>query len=248
MKVKRVIKVRRVISLVIILVGVIVISYPFIADEINNKRRENLISELENAMTAIEYSLPENVIRVDLSELDIPSTEASDPVESLPDSEELVTEIIESSSEEEVSEKKEAVKISSYPVEGVLYIDKIDLTMPVINGVSEEHLNISIVSLETESKPWTSGNYAIVGHRSTHYGRMFNRLNEVVKGDKISFKDRDGLSYNYKVTSNIIVHESEIWVLENRGIDEITLVTCDPIGQKNPDMRLVVFAERLIEE
>lgn len=143
-------------------------------------------------------------------------------------------------------EERNAYIMSKWPVEGILEIEKIDLFMPIIEGTQEDNLDVSICSIKGCNKPWTSGNYAIAGHRSLRYGWNFNRLDELVVGDKVEIKSIKGVAYAYEVYEVMIVHETDVSVLEQQDYDEITLITCDPIGKKNPEYRLVVKAKKII--
>ncbi|WMJ22982.1 class D sortase [Paludicola sp. MB14-C6] len=134
-----------------------------------------------------------------------------------------------------------------YPVETVLSIPKINFQMPVIKDATKAHLNVSISSINGTAKPWEKGNYVIAGHRSLRYGRHFNRLNEVAVNDEIIVFDMKNNEYHYRVNSTEIVSKREVSVLKNTKADEITLITCDPIYEKNPQNRLVVKAIKLAD-
>src|SRR5690606_21679810 len=121
-----------------------------------------------------------------------------------------------------------------------LIIDKIDLKMPVLKGATPENLNISVSSIENGGRPWLGNNYAIAGHRSRTFGRHFNRLDELEINDEIVVVDFQNRKFVYQVTGKKIVDGNDISVLENRNLSEITLITCDPIYEKNPSTRLII--------
>lgn len=141
------------------------------------------------------------------------------------------------------AEKNKSIQ-NKWPVEATLMIPKIAFEMPVIRDATEAHLNVSVSSIAGTPKPWEHGNYAIAGHRSLSYGRHFNRLNELGTGDEIIVIDTRAIQYLYRVYKVIIVHESEVWVLDSGNKDEITLITCHPINEKYPKTRLIVKAQR----
>ncbi|NLG87587.1 MAG: class D sortase, partial [Firmicutes bacterium] len=76
-------------------------------------------------------------------------------------------------------------------MEGILVIDKIGLKIPVLKADTKENLNISVAHVAGTAGPGEVGNYVIAGHRMRTYGRHFNRLNELSKGDRIDFIDGD---------------------------------------------------------
>lgn len=120
----------------------------------------------------------------------------------------------------------------------ILKIDKIDLYMPVLKGATDGNLDISLSQMNHTAKPGQIGNFAVAGHRSYTYGRHFNRLDEMKKGDIIEVETR-GENYKYKVDETIVVEPDELWVLESNDKEkEITLVTCTPI--KVASHRLII--------
>ncbi|MGO1370904.1 MAG: class D sortase [Senegalia sp. (in: firmicutes)] len=120
----------------------------------------------------------------------------------------------------------------------ILKIDKIDLYMPVLKGATDGNLDISLSQMNHTAKPGQIGNFAVAGHRSYTYGRHFNRLDEIKKGDIIEVETR-GENYKYKVDETIVVEPDELWVLESNDKEkEITLVTCTPI--KVASHRLII--------
>ncbi|MGO1370123.1 class D sortase [Senegalia sp. (in: firmicutes)] len=120
----------------------------------------------------------------------------------------------------------------------ILEIDKIDLYMPVLKGATDGNLDISLSQMNHTAKPGQIGNFAVAGHRSYTYGRHFNRLDEIKKGDIIEVETR-GENYKYKVDETIVVEPDELWVLESNDKEkEITLVTCTPI--KVASHRLII--------
>ncbi len=100
-------------------------------------------------------------------------------------------------------------------------------------------------------RPGEKGNAVIAGH----YGRwkngaisVFNKLDTLVKGDRISIVDDKG------VVISFIVRESKVYAFDadasdvfisNDGISHLNLVTCiqDKITKKYPN-RLVVFTDK----
>ncbi len=130
-------------------------------------------------------------------------------------------------------------------MEGILVIDKIGLKIPVLKADTKENLNISVAHVAGTAGPGAVGNYVIAGHRMRTYGRHFNRLNELSKGDRIDFIDGDK-THVYQVFDVLVIKPEETWVLESAGEDRlITLITCD-YSQK-PSLRLVVRGKAVLQ-
>ena len=123
-------------------------------------------------------------------------------------------------------------------MEGILAIDKIGLKIPVLKKDTKENLNISVAHVADTAGPGEVGNYVIAGHRMRTYGRHFNRLHELGKGDRMVFIGPDN-TYLYRVFEVLVVKPEETWVLEPVGEEKlITLITCD--YSRKPSLRLVV--------
>lgn len=120
----------------------------------------------------------------------------------------------------------------------ILKIDKIELYMPVLDGATDENLDISLSKMNHTAEPGEVGNFAVAGHRSYTYGRHFNRLDELQKGDILTVEAKNK-NYKYEVEETLVVEPEELWVLEGNNKDkEITLVTCTPI--KVASHRLII--------
>lgn len=123
---------------------------------------------------------------------------------------------------------------------GVMNIDKIDFRGPIAEGADLETLNYSIGHMESTAELGTIGNSVVAGHRSHSFGKYFNRLDELEKGDEIVVETYDG-TFTYVVYEILIVEPTDLSVL--RGSSEyrvLTLITCDPVY--NPTHRLIIHA------
>src|SRR5690606_19123135 len=61
-------------------------------------------------------------------------------------------------------------------MEGVIHIEKINLRDPIVQGTSNQVLDIAIGSMFNERKPGETGNYVLAGHRSFKEGKQFRHL------------------------------------------------------------------------
>ncbi|WP_185762555.1 sortase [Bacillus methanolicus] len=89
-------------------------------------------------------------------------------------------------------------------------------------------------------------NFVIAGHRSYTYGKFFNRLDELQKGDYIIINVQNKV-LTYKVFNKKIVKPTEtdiIYPIKNKSM--VTLVTCHP--KYSDKQRLIVFAELEAEQ
>lgn len=203
---------KKIVSTLLIMIGIAVIFLPHILEAHYANEQKRLIEEWNQSLQIIDYGF------LDIGEVD--------------------NSCVEECSEEELSKDEDALEEeSSKTVGNILSIPKISLEMPILYGVSDRNLNISVASFEGGILPGEKGNYALAAHRGHSYGSLFNRLDELEKGDYIFVRSK-GEVYKYIVEDVFLVLPNEVWVLEDNDIKEITLITCDPIY--NPTHRLIV--------
>ncbi|PWA08269.1 class D sortase [Pueribacillus theae] len=137
-------------------------------------------------------------------------------------------------------EQEEKDTQSGSPI-GMLTIDKIDLTLPILDGADQANLRVAAGKLEgTDHLEAKTGNTAIAAHRSYTYGKQFNRLDEVEVGDEIIVHSTNNKK-TYTVFNKIVVEPTDVSVLESKaGEKMITLITCEPI--RKATHRLIVQA------
>lgn len=196
--------------------GVILLSYPKLAEWKENVAQYKLASEWEHSFQNVGVSEEE------------PSADAAGGATDY-DKADNVPKGISAAASTNPQESE---------VEGMLVIDKIGLKLPILHGATKKNMKTSLASIEHTGKAGQVGNYAVAGHRSRTYGRNFNRLDDLQPGDAIRVDTGSGI-FEYTVTDKLVVKPEEVWVLEANGRDrEITLVTCDPLV--NPTHRLII--------
>ncbi|MEW6622093.1 MAG: class D sortase [Bacillota bacterium] len=196
-------------SVFIIIIGLLVASYPLLEQAFTWYWQQKLFKEWEN----------------------IPIVEEQPEVE------------IILAEEDEEEEENTAFLSPTGPVLGILKISKINLRVPVIQGLNETNLKIGISYLEDSAKIGEKGNTVLAGHRGRSYGRLFNRLNEMEVDDQIVISTDQG-DYTYLVYKTVIVEPNDVSVLRTGREEKIlTLVTCEPI--RNPTHRLIVQAKQV---
>lgn len=127
-----------------------------------------------------------------------------------------------------------------------LEIPSIDVDTVVVEGTTLEALRAGAGHYPDTPLPGDAGNVAIAGHRTT-YGKPFNRMDELVEGDKIVLTTPLG-RHTYEVMSRPWVVQPTDWdaVVNDhpkRG-SFLTLTSCHPEGSATH--RIVVRA-KLVE-
>lgn len=142
----------------------------------------------------------------------------------------------------------------------ILYVPKLDLKVPVAEGISKPKvLDRGMVGhYGGEGSPQSGmpsdkqGNFALAGHRNTH-GEPFRYINRLEAGDKVVVETRDAY-YTYEVTSALAqTPPTNVSVIkpvpEGSGFTApgryITLTTCTP--EFTSTYRLIVWGKMVDE-
>jgi sortase A len=123
----------------------------------------------------------------------------------------------------------------------VLYIAKIGLAVPLLDGTDGLTLNHAVGRISGTARPGEAGNIGIAGHRDG----FFRGLKDIVIGDTIDLKAPQGTT-TYAVDEINIVRPNDASVLGPRPAPSLTLITCYPfyfIGRA--PQRYVVHASRI---
>lgn len=120
----------------------------------------------------------------------------------------------------------------------VIDIPKIGLDEVVVEGVGVEELKKGVGHYPDTKMPGEKGNAALAGHRTT-YGHPFNRIDELVPGDKIMVTTRVG-TFTYDVMEKKVVTPETVSVLDDTTDNRLTLTTCHPMY--SAEKRLIVVA------
>jgi len=121
---------------------------------------------------------------------------------------------------------------------GTIAIPKIGIDQAVIEGVGVEELKNAVGHYPDTKVPGQKGNAALAGHRTT-YGAPFNKLDDLVAGDEITFTTLAG-TFKYLVSEKKIVTPETVEVLDPTPDNRLTLTTCHP--KYSAEQRLIIVA------
>lgn len=214
---------RRVVSIVLILVGLSIAAYPPLSRAYSWHMQKKLLAEWEAYLA--------------------PSDEAVTGFQGLEEVFQTEPEAIGPSEPEPVPAAPPAPKPLPKPTGktlGVVEIPKIKVKLPIFYGTTQGNLIVGAGQIEGTTPIGEVGNTGISAHRSYTYGHQFNRLDELQDGDEIHITTESG-SYVYRVYKTLLVEPTDTFVLNRNNRDRVlTLVTCDPIH--NSTHRLIVHA------
>ena len=110
----------------------------------------------------------------------------------------------------------------------VLSIPRLNLTTAVVEGVTPRDLSMGPGLYPDSALPGETGNVAIAGHRNV-FGSWFRHLNRLAPDDKISITYQ-GKVYEYTVEKVFTAAENDWSVVAPTDYRALTLTTCDPPG------------------
>jgi sortase A len=130
--------------------------------------------------------------------------------------------------DEQLSANESIAVVDKKGTIGIMSIPEIQLNVALSEGVDTDVLKYAVGHFTGTPMPGSKGNFCVAGHRSYMYNQYFNRLDELVIGDKIIVTTMAG-KFTYEIYEIKVVEPEEISVLDNTRGAEITLVTCTPI-------------------
>ncbi len=120
---------------------------------------------------------------------------------------------------------------------GRLSLHTLELNLPVISELDSEKLEYA--PCRYKGSPY-SDDFIIGAH---NYVSHFSRIDELSGGDKITFTDAEGNSFEYEVTGLEYLEDTDIRLMES-GDWDLTLFTCTYDSQR----RITVRAKRIRQE
>lgn len=126
-----------------------------------------------------------------------------------------------------------------------LEIPRLDIDVIVVEGTTPAALAAGAGHYPDTALPGEEGNISIAGHRTT-YGKPFNRMDELVAGDRVTLTTPLG-RYVYEISSRPFVADPYDWSLiydyPKDGSSYLTLTSCHPEGSATH--RIVVQAREV---
>ncbi len=237
-------------GILLIVIGIAITSYPLVNQWVDAYLQERLLDDMEfldgdaqeglNELGSSFDTLNESTDEGTNSDVDIVGYDRFSNEDSSTDTENQVPSNQATTATGEVAQttaKKPAVKLQAI---GRISIPSIDVKMPVVEGTGTEALRRSAGHMKGTDMPGEIGNSVIAGHRGYSFGRLFNRLDELKKGDKIIVKTKEG-EFTYEVYETKIVEPTDLSVLNRNSKDRVlTLITCTPMFKSTH--RIIIHA------
>lgn len=124
---------------------------------------------------------------------------------------------------------------------GRIEIPRLGVAAIVKEGDDERTLARAVGLVRGSARPGELGNIVLAGHRDT----FFRPLRDIKVNDRIRMIVPPN-TYEYEVKSLLVVGPEQTGVLDSKGVEELTLVTCFPFRLVGPAPdRFIVSATRV---
>ena len=227
----------KIVIILIFLAGLSLLLYPFVANQWNNHRQKQLISNYESVIAdkeaagQIDYEAERKQAEAYNNAL-VPSI--------LPDSF-----AVADASTETDSSYENSLNIAGDGMMGIVEIPKIAIKLPIYHGTSDEVLQKAAGHLEGSSLPigGESTHAVISAHRGLPSASLFTDLDQLEIGDHFLIHVLDE-TLCYEVDQILVVEPEDTDALAvEDGEDLVTLLTCTPYGVNT--QRLLVRGHRV---
>ena len=227
----------KIVIILIFLAGLSLLLYPLVANQWNNHRQKQLISNYESVVADkeaagnIDYAAEMKKAEAYNDAL-LPSI--------LPDS----FAVAEAQTEAD-SSYENSLNIAGDGMMGIVEIPKIDIKLPIYHGTSDEVLQKAAGHLEGSSLPIGGENtHAVISaHRGLPSASLFTDLDQLEIGDHFLIHVLDE-TLGYEVEQILVVDPEDTSALAvEDGEDLMTLLTCTPYGVNT--QRLMVRGHRV---
>lgn len=230
-------KASTVLFILIFLVGLSLLLYPFIANEWNSYRQKQLIRGYENQVSELE---DQEVVDYDAERSKAQAYNLALLPSILPDSF-----AIADAADEPDREYMDCLNIAGDGMMGIIEIPKIDIRIPIYHTTEDEVLQKAAGHLEGSSLPTGGeGNHSVISaHRGLPSASLFTDLDKMAEGDHFLLHVLDE-TLCYEVDQIMVVEPEETDSLAaESGKDLVTLLTCTPYGVNSH--RLLVRGHRV---
>ena len=140
---------------------------------------------------------------------------------------------------EENIEIDEAVENQYKINEWRIFISKINLDAPILEGTTKEILRRGVGHFTSTSK-W-DGNVVLAAHNRGYKYNFFQEIKRLEIGDIIEYQTEQG-KRTYEVCGKEKIKETDLSILENTKENKLTLITC---VENMPEYRLCIQAKEL---
>ena len=227
---------QKIISILVILAGFFLLSYPFVSNYLFEKSAGSSVESYQKKANGMDQEIKQKAIaearqyNIDLTKSEVHLT---DPFK-------------DKKSNGETLFYNKILNLDGSGIMGYIKIPRISVSLPIYHGTSTEVLEHGIGHLAASSFPvgGKSTHAVLTGHTGLNSAKLFTDLTEMKKGDLFFIHVLDQ-KLAYKVDQIEVVKPEDTRKLQIiDGEDHVTLLTCTPYGVN--DHRLLVRGVRTV--
>jgi len=209
-------KILKIILFSTLIIGVTILSYPFISQYINSKAQSKIVNDYKKNIEKIDKEDYTSIFKIaeeyneKLTKLDYPFVEYN-----------------------KLKNYKKTLNINNDGMIGYIKINKLKIELPIYHGTSPSVLNTAVGHLKGSSLPVGGLNThsVLAAHRGLPGKELFTNITKLELGDTFTITVLDRV-LTYKVDNIVVVKPTDISKLKIiKGKDYVTLLTCTPYGQ-----------------
>ena len=122
-----------------------------------------------------------------------------------------------------------AINFDDKAVIGQIIIDDLNMNLPVLKGVTNSNLLAGATTM-VKDQEMGKGNYPLAGHYMKDKDKLFGGLMDIELDSIVMLVDKE-MVYEYKIYDKVIVGESDFYMIEQeqsrkRGVPIVSLMTC----------------------
>ena len=193
---------KRILSLILILMGIVLISVPFL----NNQLIKKSVSKSMEFVEEITYEeIEENEAR-----------EAVFDYSSIRDV--SITRVINNTNE-----------LENKSIVGNIVIEDLNINLPILKGVTDANLLVGATTMK-EGQRMGQDNYTLAGHYIKDKKTLFGPLLDIEIGSIVKITNKSVI-YEYEIYDTVIVPDTAMYMLDDKRADDrgrpmISLMTC----------------------
>lgn len=209
-------KILKIILFSTLIIGITILSYPFISQHINSKSQSKIVNDYKKNIEKIDKEDYINIFKKGeqynkkLLKLDYPFVEYN-----------------------KLKNYKKILNINKDGMIGYIKINKLKIELPIYHGTSPSVLNEAVGHLEGSSLPLggPSTHSVLAAHRGIPGKELFTNITKLELGDTFTITVLNRV-LTYKVDNIVVVKPTDISKLKIiKDKDYVTLLTCTPYGQ-----------------
>ena len=223
-------------SILIILIGTAIFSYPYVSNYIEEKGHTEIITEYTEAVATLdEETIAEELEKAQTYNENLSGDPVHDP-------------FIEGSGYTVPENYENVLNIYGNGVMAYIEIPEIDCYLPIYHGTDEETLEKGVGHIAQSSLPigGTSSHAILTGHTGLPSSELFTKISKLEVGD-VFYIHVLNQTLKYEIYETEVIEPDDISKLTiEDGRDLVTLVTCTPYGVNTH--RLLVKGERTADD